>query len=107
MKFTRKGFNLESINIVNSEDKNIWNNKYIATFAISNAINPTFLIYANDEQDALSYISEYADNEELNLFIDYYELNDIIEDKDEIEHYYQADNGLYTDLDYVYMEKIN
>jgi len=107
MKFTRKSFNLESINIVNIQDKDLWNNKYIVTFAISNAINPKFLVYANHEQDALSIISEYADNEELNLFIDYYELNDIVGDKEEIERYYQADNGLYTDLDCVYMEKIN
>ncbi len=107
MNFTRKSFNLDSINIINSEDKNIFNNKYKVTFAVSNTIIPTFLIYANNEQDALNYIAEYAEKEELNLFIDYYELNDIVDDKEEIERYFQADNGLYTDLDYVYMEKIN
>lgn len=105
-KFNRKGFKLDKVNIVNYNDKKYTDNKYYIGITVSNAITPTFIVYANHEQDALNYLAEYAEENELSIFIDEYELWDAT-DEDEREHYFQADNGTYTDLSYYLMELIN
>lgn len=106
MKFTRKELNLGSINITNAQDKCCTKNKFIITVAISNTINPTFLVYADDEQDALNKLAVYCDDNELSLFIDYYELVDVVDDMEERETYFQAENGLYADLSYFNIKEV-
>lgn len=104
-KFNRNHVSTEGVNIVNYEDKKYTNNIYIISIAISNAINPSFLVYSDCKYEALNRLAEFTEVNELSIFSDYYELIDDYELK-ELEDFFQADNGLYANLDYFYFKQL-
>ncbi|MFS0643709.1 hypothetical protein [Siminovitchia sp. 179-K 8D1 HS] len=68
------------------------------TLAISNAINPTFDVWATCEQYALDVLAEYfLENGYVGLYHDYNE--------EEREDFYCTENGLYFDLSRIYIEE--
>lgn len=100
---TEKTNYLDQPNIVN-EPFYVNDLKHTISMAISNAINPTFIVYAENLQDALNHLAEYVVKHELqSCYFTHDELfnnedpSDNIEE-DQEESYHQADNGVYLDM---------
>ena len=100
---------LDKINQVN-EKFYVNDVNHTITFAISNAINPTFSVYASNLQDALDELAEYlVDHELYSLYFTHDELfNNENEDdnvpEEETDSYHQAGNGIYFDMTRIHAE---
>ena len=92
---------LDKINIVNPQDRKYNDNNYILmTFIISNAINPTFKIYAYDLLDAIETLFYSLDDNLKNLFF----TKDINPDPDD-DDYINIDLGYYLNFTTVEFHK--
>ena len=74
--------------LVNKEDKDYYNNAYIISMAISNAINPSFKVWANYEGEALEILGEFLEQSYKGLISSYDEI-----EKEELESYYGVNGG--------------
>lgn len=93
---------LDQPNVVN-EPFYVNDVKHTITFAISNAINPTFIVYAPHLQEALDELAEYL--VEHQLVACYSTHDELFNNEDpsdnleehQIDSFYQANNGIYLD----------
>ena len=85
--------------LVNKEDKDYYNNAYIISMAISNAINPSFKVWANYEGEALENLGEFLEHSYKGLISSYDEITEYDETEEEkeetIENYYGVNGGEY------------
>lgn len=89
---------LDKINLINPEDRKYNNNNYVLmTFIISNAINPTFKVYASCIQDAIDILFYNYPEIRDRLFISELDL-DPEELESEDNDLYSVDLGYYLDL---------
>jgi hypothetical protein len=109
MKNEHNEVKLDKVNIVN---KKFYENdvEHTITMPISNAINPTFTVYAPNLQDAMDELAVYLVKHKLvALYHTWDELHNNENPEDNIEEYqedsfYQADNGVYLDMERIYSE---
>ena len=100
-KISRSGkdFHSDKLNIVNFNDKKYTSNRYKISVLISNAVAPCFIVYANNGAEAINELDNYCQVNGLSVFENTVE-------EDELENYYETDNGNYINLSYVSIVEI-
>lgn len=84
--------------LVNEEDKKYYSNAYIISMAISNALNPSFKVWATFEGDALEILGEFLEQSYKSLISSYEEITEYDETEEKegaIENYYGVNGGEY------------
>lgn len=81
--------------------------KHTITMAVSNTINPTFIVYATCLQYAYDELGKFLiENELTGLYYTYDDMDELQDSEtgDIMDNFYETDNNIFIDTDRIYSE---